>query len=61
MEELTNLELAYLGSCACEYSRPKQKQWGFKSIIKLGVKQPQPIPPSSDGSQGSKQVEGDGK
>jgi len=54
VEELTNLELPYLGSRACEYSRPKQKQWEFKSIIKLGVRQPQPIPPSSDGSQGSK-------
>jgi len=61
VEELTNLELAYLGSCACGYSKPKQKQWGFKSIIKLDIRQPQPIPPSSDGSQRSKQVEGDGK
>jgi hypothetical protein len=61
VEELTNLELAYLRSCACGYSRPKQKKWGLKSIIKLDVRQPQPIPLSSDGSQGSKQVEGDGK
>jgi hypothetical protein len=26
VEELTNLELAYLGSHACEYSKPRQKQ-----------------------------------
>jgi hypothetical protein len=26
VEELTNLELAYLGSHACEYSKPKNKQ-----------------------------------
>ncbi len=28
VEELTNLELAYLGFRACEYSKPKQKQQG---------------------------------
>ncbi len=62
VEELKNLELAYLGSHASKYSRPKQKQQrGFKSIIKLGVKQPQPIPTSSNSSQGNKQVEGSGK
>jgi hypothetical protein len=61
VEELTNLELAYLGSHACEYSRPKQKQQqGFKFVIKLGVRQPQPTPPSFNGSQGNKQVESSG-
>ncbi len=62
VEELTNLELAYLGSYACEYSKPKQKQQhGFNFFFKLGVREPQCIPPSFDYSQGSKQVEGNGK
>jgi hypothetical protein len=57
VEELTNLELFHsLESSKSEHSNAKHK-WASKSIIKVGIKQPQFIHPSSYGSKRNNQIE----